>query len=90
MVLIQRSVEMDKFSVSLCVYYTVHYFGCYSAGHWLDKKIPNLNLVTKLTFQYCVQLSVPQYENNIKILECVQRKATKMIKILEGMTYEEW
>lgn len=35
------------------------------------------------------QFWVPQYKGT-KILECVQRRAPKMVKRLEGMTYEEW
>lgn len=31
----------------------------------------------------------PQYKN-IKLLRYVQRRATKMLKGLEGMNYEEW
>ena len=39
--------------------------------------------------EYCIQVCVPQYRKDVKLLERVQRRATKMIRGLERLSYEE-
>jgi len=39
--------------------------------------------------EYCIQLWSPQHKKDMELLERVQRRATKMIRRLEHLSYED-
>ena len=51
--------------------------------------LPLCSVLGRPHLEYCIQMQSPRYSRDMDLLECVQRRATKMIKGMEQLSYED-
>ena len=51
--------------------------------------LPHYFALLRSHLQYCVQFWSPQHKKDMELLEWVQRRAMKMIRRLENLSYED-
>jgi len=51
--------------------------------------LPIYSVLVRHHLRYCLQMWSPQYRRNMNLLECIQRRATKIIQGIEYLSYED-